>query len=312
MFSVVIPLYNKEDHIFETVESVLGQEYSDFELIIVDDGSTDKSLEIVQSISDERLKLVSQENAGEGAARNRGIREANREFIAFLDADDYWKENHLAVLKRLIEKFPKVGIYASNYQIKNKQAFQRPDFAYLKKDNDQKIVNYFEVVTDGDQIVNSSNSCIPKQVFKKIGFFKENEPLGTDLDMWGRIALEYDIAFTREISSVYNQEAINRSCELFVSKRELPFGRYLRNEYGKPKDPDNDLRHAFNYINKLLIERASANIKLGEKYYARKLLKRYEGDEIQKKYFWLIMSYLPVKLTKQIQQLYRKIKYSWK
>ena len=92
MISVVIPLYNKEKYIKRAIESVLNQTFQKFEIIVVNDGSTDKSAEIVQNIKDPRIRLINQKNAGVSAARNRGIQEAKYEYIAFLDADDFWEK----------------------------------------------------------------------------------------------------------------------------------------------------------------------------------------------------------------------------
>jgi len=91
MFSVVIPLYNKERSVKNTIESVLNQTFQDFEVIVVNDGSTDNSLEVVKSFNDERIRIINQKNSGVSSARNRGIKEAKYEWIAFLDADDLWE-----------------------------------------------------------------------------------------------------------------------------------------------------------------------------------------------------------------------------
>lgn len=95
-FSIVIPLYNKEKSITTTINSVLNQTCGDFELIIVNDGSTDTSLEIVQSIKDERIRIINQKNGGVSSARNQGIIEAKFDWIAFLDADDLWEKDRRA------------------------------------------------------------------------------------------------------------------------------------------------------------------------------------------------------------------------
>ena len=87
MFSIVIPLYNKAKSIANTIQSILGQSFADFELIIVDDGSTDDSVAIVQQFTDQRIRLIQKDNGGVSSARNRGINDANYDFIALLDAD---------------------------------------------------------------------------------------------------------------------------------------------------------------------------------------------------------------------------------
>src|SRR5690606_12962360 len=94
-FSIIVPLYNKEKYLKATLKSVLQQTFIDFEIIIVNDGSTDKSLEIAKSFKNERIKIYTQENQGVSAARNLGIEKSTSEYCCFLDADDVWKDNHL-------------------------------------------------------------------------------------------------------------------------------------------------------------------------------------------------------------------------
>ncbi|MBS5057230.1 glycosyltransferase family 2 protein [Bacteroides sp.] len=113
--SVVIPLYNKENRIFHTVNSVLNQTFKDFELIIVDDGSTDKSIEIVQIIHDSRIRLIQKENGGPSSARNCGVREAKYDWIIFLDADDEMVHDSLDHFVKLVLANPKVNIFVSNF-----------------------------------------------------------------------------------------------------------------------------------------------------------------------------------------------------
>ena len=109
-FSVIIPLYNKAPYIERAVKSVLSQDYPHFEIIVVNDGSSDGGEKIVTKLEDERLKLVSQKNAGVSAARNKGALEAKSEYLAFLDGDDTWEPNFLSELVKLIADFPNAGI----------------------------------------------------------------------------------------------------------------------------------------------------------------------------------------------------------
>ena len=119
IFSIVIPLFNKEKEIQQTLESVLKQTFHDFEVIIINDGSTDKSEQIVNSFTDDRILLISTDNKGVSQARNFGINYANGEIIAFIDADDYWFPNHLEELVKLYYRFPNCGSYCSRYKIQN-------------------------------------------------------------------------------------------------------------------------------------------------------------------------------------------------
>ena len=109
-FSVVIPLYNKANYIQSCLESVLKQTHKEFEVILVNDGSTDGSEAVVERFQDSRIRLVHQENKGASAARNKGVSLAKHEWIALIDADDYWYPNHLEELQNTIEQFPKADV----------------------------------------------------------------------------------------------------------------------------------------------------------------------------------------------------------
>ena len=116
MFSVVIPLYNKELSIGNTIQSVLNQTYQDFEIVVINDGSTDKSLKVVEKINDPRISIINKANGGVSSARNRGIKESNFEWIAFLDGDDLWMENHLKILKDMIEAHPTDKVFTTSFE----------------------------------------------------------------------------------------------------------------------------------------------------------------------------------------------------
>jgi len=118
-FSVVIPLYNKDKHITRAINSVLNQSYRKFEIIVVDDGSTDSGVIEVKKINDSRIRLVQQINLGVSSARNKGISLAKYNFVGFLDADDAWKPDFLETIYFLIKKYPEAGAYATAYEIIN-------------------------------------------------------------------------------------------------------------------------------------------------------------------------------------------------
>ena len=115
--SVIIPLYNKEKYIQRTITSALNQETLADEILVIDDGSTDQSAHKVREIQDPRVRLIQQPNAGECAARNRGLEEARNKLVALLDADDEWKPGFLTHIQRLYRNFPDCGIYATAFNI---------------------------------------------------------------------------------------------------------------------------------------------------------------------------------------------------
>jgi len=118
LFSIVIPLYNKEGYVGDTLDSVLAQEYDNYEVLVVDDGSTDGSAALVASYAeqDARIRLIKQENGGVSVARNRGMTEATAPYFAFLDADDTWDPEHLSEIAALVAAYPEAALLGTAYQ----------------------------------------------------------------------------------------------------------------------------------------------------------------------------------------------------
>lgn len=200
-FSIIIPLYNKEKHVENTLKSVLAQSFQDFEIIIVNDGSTDGSLSEVSKIKDERIKIFSIENQGVSHARNYGIERSNADFIAFLDADDNWYPNHLEDLKNLIAKFPDCGVYATGYEsVFNGHNTFKAKFKDIDDDFIGIVNDYFHHSLM-NQIAWTSAVVIPKKILSIYGRFDVSLRAGEDTDLWTRIALHEKVAFDAKISA---------------------------------------------------------------------------------------------------------------
>lgn len=200
MFTVVIPLYNKEKYIRRAVNSILTQSYKNFEIIIVNDGSTDESLEQIKDISDSRVRIINQTNAGVSAARNKGIENARYQWIAFLDADDIWATDHLEVLERIVRKYPLSGLISNRIM-----SIQEGSTDILEKNLSSyniKSIDYFKEAAKDLSIVTSSSVCINRTVFEEIGGFLDSK-MGEDLEYWARIALNYPVAVSNKITSYY-------------------------------------------------------------------------------------------------------------
>ncbi|MDC0117984.1 glycosyltransferase family 2 protein [bacterium] len=201
IISIIIPLFNKELFIKQTLLSVLNQTFSEFEIIIINDGSTDKSVTIINDIDDKRITLYTTKNKGVSHARNYGISKANTDLIAFLDADDLWEPNHLENLHTLYTNFPNCGLYATNY---HKQFFYgkkiKTHFNGVSKDHFGIIDDYF-LASTSDSIAWSSAVMITKKIFHELGGFDERMRTGEDTDLWIRIALKYKVAFSSKTTS---------------------------------------------------------------------------------------------------------------
>ena len=206
-FSIIIPLYNKAPYVRKAVESVVGQTYGEWELLIVDNGSTDGSSEIAAGFTDPRIRLLRlEENIGPGGARNHGVKESTAPYICFLDADDWWEPTFLEEMAGLIERHPEAGIYGTSYYIvKN----GRKRMAPIGVDNDftEGEINYCQVYAKTLCMpLTSISVCIPRTVFDSTGGFPVDIKLGEDFMLWLQIALQHKVVMLNKPLSNYNQD----------------------------------------------------------------------------------------------------------
>jgi glycosyltransferase involved in cell wall biosynthesis len=223
-FSVIIPLYNKEREIENTLNSVFQQTFTDYEILVINDGSTDNSEEKIHLFSDKRLRLITTKNRGVSQARNLGIQESKGSIIAFIDGDDYWFPTHLESLFDLHQHFPEAGLLATNYEFYfGENNIIYPSFELIPKGNWKGIVSDFFQSSLTYRIAWTSAVGVPSFVFDSIGNFDENITLGAgeDTDMWIRIALSYPVAFSNEISARYNMTAENKISFSDTTKRNF-------------------------------------------------------------------------------------------
>ena len=208
MISVIIPLYNKEKTVANTIQTVLGQTFRDFEIVIVDDGSTDGSADEVGKIDNPRIRLIRQQNAGVSAARNKGVEEARGEYVAFLDADDEWKPDCLATQYALTQKYPDCGVFAVNYETRDIQG--NTSSTIIRKlpfsGSDGILTNYFEVAAYSNPPLWTSAVMVRKDAILSIGGFPVGIKSGEDLLTWARLACRYKIAYCRISLAIFNVE----------------------------------------------------------------------------------------------------------
>lgn len=208
-FSVVIPLYNKAEYISTCVDSILNQSFDDFEIIIVNDGSTDNGLDIIGNYSLDKITIYNQENSGVSIARNNGVKNARGEFIAFLDADDNWRTNHLSELRKSIQTFPNAGLYCNNYEINFNGNYIKPARFNFKFSSEPILLNDFFEASFIDTVVWTSATAISREKFLNFGMFNPIYTTGQDLDLWIRIALKEPIVFNPKITMLYNKSIID-------------------------------------------------------------------------------------------------------
>ena len=201
-FSVVIPLYNKERYIKRALMSVLMQTWRDFEVIVVDDGSTDCGPQLVASLANPRVRLIRQANHGVSAARNRGIAEATYGWIAFLDADDEYFPTFLEKCAECIEKTSGIGAVYTGILIRNNAD---PVFPDSNRSTEGVKVDYLRFALERPgRGMTSSSVVVRKDVFELAGYFEEGLRIGEDSDMWFRIGMAVDVAYIPAHLAIYH------------------------------------------------------------------------------------------------------------
>ncbi len=231
-FSVIIPLYNKENFIENTLKSVLNQSFIDFEVIIVNDGSTDTSEKKVLQFNDSRIRYFLKENKGVSTARNYGISVAKSDYISFIDADDYWYPDFLQEMFQNINRFPKEKVFSAAFEIETSKNVISAIYS-IDKTSDCELVNYFEASTK-ESVIWTSCAVFHKSVFDEIGDFDITIKSGQDTDLWIRIGLVYPILFSWKILAkyIFDKNSLSRKKENLNEK--MNFLKFSKDEKNNP------------------------------------------------------------------------------
>jgi glycosyltransferase involved in cell wall biosynthesis len=204
--TVIIPAYNAMTYLPETLDSVLKQTFADFEVLIVNDGSSDRIVSWASEITDSRVKLISQENQGLSAARNTGIVHAQGEYVAFLDADDLWEPTKLGKQVHCLDSKPEVGLVYTWTLLVDQQGRSTGTVTASHTEG-----NVWEKLLLGDVIGSGSSAMIRQICFETVGLFDTELSSIEDCDMWVRIAACYPLAVIKEVLVYYRQHFTNMS-----------------------------------------------------------------------------------------------------
>lgn len=192
MISVIIPTFNRKDFLKKSIASVSAQSSEDWELIVIDDGSTDGTTEMMRNLDDSRIFYHRQDNHGVAHARNSGIEKARGEWIAFLDSDDWWREDKLAITLEWVSRFPQERIfhtqevwYKNGRELKPKAKHRKPDgWAYRRA---------VEICC-----ISVSTACIHRSIFEQAGMFDESLTACEDYDFWLRVSSRWPVKLINE------------------------------------------------------------------------------------------------------------------
>ena len=304
MFSVIIPAYNSEKFIEKSITSVLKQIYTDFELIIVDDGSTDGTRYIVEQFVDERIQYVYQENGGVSAARDTGILKSSGEYVCFLDSDDEWKSNHLEVLCDLIRMYSNCGIFITGYDIRlnNGNIVHRSQDMFKNIPNDNLTSdNGYDVLINHGYFCHNNTICCRREVFNKVGLFMVGVKNGEDDDMWYRIFAYYSVAISKKATTIYDRANCGATGQR-TTVTEPPFLSRVKNLLESDEIPQHRKNSLLLWVERNKLSRARRYILCGNKSEALKLLKNVAIKMVnKKKYFETVLCMLvPVFLVQII------------
>lgn len=211
LLSVLIPLYNKEHSVGRAIESVLSQQYPHFELIIVDDGSTDHSYQQCLRYDDPRIRVVRQANQGVSAARNHAAQLARADYLCFLDADDAYAPEFLTRISQLIQQEPAASLYSCAFDIIDETGCLLPLQSAQASRQDGKLDNFFNAFQANRQLICASSFAIRRDLFEQLGGFPVGVTIGEDMYLWCQAGLRGPLMYCPKVSVSIYQNAENRT-----------------------------------------------------------------------------------------------------
>ncbi len=259
--SVIIPIYNKQKYIKDTLESILNQSFKNFEIILINDGSTDLSASIIKSFSDSRLKYFEQENKGVSFTRNRGVSLAQSNLIAFLDADDIWMPHHLQTIINLSKKYPKSDFFGTAYQIQYQEGLIKNYVLNISDKNDFETDKFYKYYK-GSLIFYTSNFAIRKNIFEKENGFKTHIH-GEDTEFFFRLGFKYKLAYSKTITMKHIKNSENSLFANYKTDKKM----LLLDELKEFEKQDKDLKrildlNRFAWIMEYIISKDKEKAKL--------------------------------------------------
>lgn len=209
--SIVMPLFNKENTVERAIRSVLSQTDADFELIIVDDGSTDLSYQRCLTFVDPRIRIIQQTNQGVAAARNNGVEAGTGTYLCFLDADDAYEPSFLQQIRALVALNPDAALYSCRYQVMAKSGKLQQFKCQYANDFAGPVADFFNAYRQNRGFICSSCFAISRTMFQRAGGFPAGVRIGEDISLWLKAALLGPTLFSGTLGATIYQDAENRT-----------------------------------------------------------------------------------------------------
>ncbi len=272
--SVVIPLYNKAPEIARALGSVLAQTLCPKEIIVVDDGSTDGSGDIVERMDSPLVRLIRQQNSGVSVARNVGIEAATTRWVALLDGDDVWCADFLATIADLIERYPDCGAYGTAFYVE-----QGEERVAADTPSEEGVVDFFAEAMRHYVLIPSA-TVINRDLALSLGGFPEGMRLGEDQYMWTLIARSADIAFSPKRMAIYSRAASNRSAAIYSPEQ-------TRFSFEKLYDA-NESEMSNEYIARVALGKALVDSVKGGTRQAARAIKFFSYTRLSRRAWWKV------------------------
>ncbi len=280
LFSVIIPVYNKSKIIQICVDSVLNQNFNDYELLVIDDGSTDESIEKIKVR--ENVIVLRKENGGVSSARNYGVINSKGEYICFLDADDYWEPEHLSTLYEMIVQYPSEKMFSTSHRIR--QLNGQIEWNDILSAYDSSIIlvdDLFELWLrkKSKRIICSDTVCIKREVFDEVGLFEEGVSQGEDTDMWFRIAAYYKVVLSKKLTATYQRE-FSDATKYYKNNYEWIFASREDDLVNDFRIPEEKRKNIVKYIDRYRMNNCRSMLFENNRKKAREYLKdvKYKAD----------------------------------
>lgn len=222
-FSIIVPLYNKESFVRDALNSILKQTYTDYEVIIVNDASTDDSAIVAETFLSDKIRIIQHDkNKGLAAARNTGIQNATSNFITYLDADDVWKPTFLEHIFSLTQEFSEAQIFATNYEEIWGTTLKIPVNGSENLDSNFKGYIDFFALNLKQGIYCHGSVCFHKSVFEKIGLYNEEILFSEDLDFNIRANYHFKLAYSNSPQMIYFMQTSNQITNSSIKNKTIP------------------------------------------------------------------------------------------
>lgn len=222
-FTVILPLYNKEKFVENALKSILNQTFTNYEVLVINDYCTDKSIEKVIPFLSDKINLIHHpENKGLSASRNTGIKNATSNYITFLDADDLWKPTFLETIHRLIINFPEARIFGANYEeVYLSKNYLPHNGSNSLPENFEGYINFFKInVKQG--IYNHGSVCFAREVYNKVGNYDNEIKFSNDIDFNIRANYYFKLAYSNTVQMSYFMEVEHQITRNSILHKKIP------------------------------------------------------------------------------------------